>query len=711
MHVMRRLQGYCSSIFALLFFASLIIIGCSDDPVSVEGDEGDTTSTEINNPPPGDFDARGTVSGRVLDRVTNAPIEGADVSIDAAGETRSATTGADGSFRLTGVPANTSDEEDQAGSGTYNVHVQPNDERYRENYSAEVTLVFGRDDGGSGAANNLGASVTFPLAKVTGSVEGTLVSEAGLPVTSAEVQLYQDLDLRFGDDGGSVDGDVVKVATDTSGEDGSFAFGRVEEASTYSLRAKVGEEPQSDFLDISGTGDPILRELPPSSEGNAEDQLEEVTVPNEALPALTATLEPAIGTDFDTKKPEWTLTFSRPAAGVTPAAIEEEISINEGSIQTKAVGPLGEIDIEADTTQASGGGVSAASWTVADSLSDGIEFEVERGNLFGAIAGARYGAPLASVNGAAPSSLPFALDYSIGADRSAPATPVAGADGNVRVEPCEICLAVVPEFADYSGESTAANIFIEVDNSQAEVKAYEFFVRPVERREDETVANQFAQAFTLNVDSRSEFGEIENDFLFASSFFGGVRFPFATDDGAYGPIEWKVRAVSVNNVRSEFSEVQTLGDAVSPRIGAADGNVGDNSVTIFTNEPLVRSPDANSAENTANYTLRDATGTERDVIADVELENVPADEAGNPLSTGDFSGSTRVTVTLEEGESFQDGDELEISTDVQDLAGNGFDDDFNVVEFNAGSGANPATKATSDNEDARDKIKDPREEN
>ena len=164
--IMKRTRQIYSRISGGLLLAllavGLVVAGCGDDPVTVEGNEPEDNSTTIENPPPEDFDAVGTVSGRVLDRVTNAPIEGADVSIDAAGAERSTTTSADGSFRLTEVPANRSDQGDSFdASGTYNVHVVPNSDSYRDAYSAEVTLVYGADEGGSGAGNNLGASVRF----------------------------------------------------------------------------------------------------------------------------------------------------------------------------------------------------------------------------------------------------------------------------------------------------------------------------------------------------------------------------------------------------------------------------------------------------------------------------------------------------------------------------------------------------------------------
>jgi len=196
-----------------LFLAfGLVLSGC-DSTVNQEGDapiqasDSIDASTTINNPPPEDFDAVGTISGRVIDRVTNEPLEGVTVSIF---DTLTVTTGASGSFSLSGVPVNTTEDGgDDNVVTTYNVHISiPDDMPYRSNYSAEVAVPFIENfSGGAGGPNNLGANVTFPLSKTNGSVSGTVLTPGQVPLADATVRLRQDLIVRFNSEGPDDDAD------------------------------------------------------------------------------------------------------------------------------------------------------------------------------------------------------------------------------------------------------------------------------------------------------------------------------------------------------------------------------------------------------------------------------------------------------------------------------------------------------------------------
>ena len=307
MNFTKQIVGALTATIALMLMASVSVTltGC-DTTVN----EADTSSTTINNPEEQPFDATGTISGRVIDRVTSAPIEGATVAIDALDST--VTTDAAGSFRFVGVPA-TSDPDGSGASGTYNVHITtPEGSSYRSFYTAEVRLTFGIDDVsvGSGPGNNLGASVTFPLAKLNGSISGSLFTVSDftgdrLQTAGQEVVLYQDLALRYDEDGGPIDSDRVRVASTETGADGSFTFDNVEEAADYELEVvfagKEGEVFESGSLD-------------PNTGSGSSVSLEPVDVTADLPDFEVELVSPKREADVATETPEFVFAFSSPIA-------------------------------------------------------------------------------------------------------------------------------------------------------------------------------------------------------------------------------------------------------------------------------------------------------------------------------------------------------------------------------------------------------------
>jgi hypothetical protein len=640
----------------LALSVSIMMVGC-DTTVN----EADSTTTDITNLPPDEFDARGTLTGRVIDKSTSEPISGVTVSVF---DTLSATTGTDGSFSIANVPANSSDRSDDDQATTYNVHIStPSGSAYRSAYTAEVPLVFGTSSSGSGNANNLAANVTFPLSKLNARIEGSLVNEdnTDAAISGAQVVLYQRLALRFDDEGRSTQTEFVQVGDTTTAEDGSFAFDDVEQDAHYRIAVSV-DGREENVVDLNGAQAGVQREgeIPASTGAEVSVSVEDAHVPSSAIPPLTATLTPEIGTDFDTRSPTWSLAFNRDVAGVTAEAIEEAIAIRTSSVQTKNL-TNGEFAISADVPEA-----DSVSWAVADSLGDGVTFEVRydglpQGTLIDAIEGAAYGEPLASINGTDVRQLPRTLGYSIGENENAPAVPTLAANG-----PNASADFIVDSFGDYAEEfATVGFLFSDVDESNVRVKEIEVFARTIDARRDRTTAGQFEQVATIDPD-RLDFGsEAEFDFF--------TDYPFAAENGDYGPIDVKLRAVSINNVRSDFSSVVSVGDSVRPEVRSSvydsfsRPSAGDTSFRIPFTEAVQQGP----AENASNYVVYDTDQktTTRGIIDNVSVTRVPADEQENANDVRDV---TRVEIELSSGNSLEGDDVIQVQPGVLDLAGNEF---------------------------------------
>jgi hypothetical protein len=630
----------------VLIASSLLLTGC-DSTVNEEGDAPIDASTEINNPPPEDFDAVGTISGRVIDRATSEPIEGATVSVF---DTLSATTGEDGSFAIANVPAN---RGDQSGSETdYNVHITtPEGSPYRSAVTAEVPLVFGNDSGGSGSANNLGANVTFPLNKVA-TVEGAVVSGAGVPLDSVVVRATQDVAYQL-DDNGDVDESVETVVAEaTTDAEGAFTLEGIETDVSYDLSVECLKAACQSGEAAIGSGYTIKPSL-----AGSRTEVEALALPSSLAPQLVAALSPAPqasagdvqdtgASNFDSATPTWTLTFNRPIAISDTAAVEglvEDNVVITGNVQTKALDP---ISVDANVVNG-----TTIEWTAEEALSDGLVFGVEYGDLLTVPTDAQFGTGLAAVNGIPVDN--GVLGGSITEIFFGIAIDTEGLDApNVTIT--------------QTGDDDYFNdpVFdLTINNPSDQAKEY-----IVEYRSGKTVGSrvdeEWVELFTVSRDA-ADFGEITVNGQSVPNQ------PFIGADGAYRDAELRVRAINLNNVEGTNTEPDTLSDNVQPTVigGTDQVNTDSTEFTFGVSEPLVRA----AAENPENYELRDSNGDTID-IASITHEQ----------SSQSFTGANTITVFVAEDDAPGGGDvELEIieTGNVTDLAGNDFSDADDVNGF------------------------------
>lgn len=652
----------------------MVMVGCD---TTVNESDTSSTSTSINNPPPGTFDATGTVTGRVLDRVSSAPIEGATVSLAAAGDSLTATTDATGKFSLPGVPVTTSSSGGSSASTTYSVHITtPDGSSYRQFYRSEVELQFGNTANGGGSADNLAASVTFPLSKLTATVTGRAFVEVTAadgstdqrPLNGAPIAFVQNLPLSYDAEGNPQTFAQVQTAIDTTDTDGTFTFENVEEGTSFDGVLKIGNE--DNFL-FSGS-------TPTGQSGSTELAVGDVNATS-TVPAFKITqVSPQAGADVASQTPTIVFTFNRPLADNSflqsgpndtgrsdqeaREIANELLLFPEGAkSSSKATNPDNslshEVTISEDRTQ--------LSITPREPLSDGFNHR-----LIGASSGGNGGGfidPRFTDANGIPLQNPTESNFtfSVGVDNSAPPVPA-------------VSLLNGPPSIDAPDAPLTVDFEVEVDES-ANAKGYEVYYRTVGIRTDRAGGNGqfvkirdvtpeadptlFDQTFGIVPVRAAEFGVVE--FTARINAISQTGTPLTTEDGRYGPIEWKIRAVSINNVRGEFTDVIETGDTVSPTVISAsatdtDADGNDEFITIEFSEAL----DTATASDVSNYTLTDGAGTTRDILDSVtEVDNVAADEQ-TP------SNLTTVTITLEGGNSINFGDQIEVSDAVLDLSTN-----------------------------------------
>ncbi len=606
MNVLTRWSRTSSGVLAILLTVPLMLVGC------------DTTVNNVNSDEP--VDPKGSVTGRVVDRVTSEPIQGAEVSLAAPSDTAedgsslSATTDAEGTFEINGVPVNTANGSSNS-STTYSLHLTtPSGSPYRPFYRGEVELAFG--SGGDDAATNLAASVTLPLSKTNGTVTGRAFTDSG-PLNDAEIGFVQTLPVQFDGDGNATQTAEVLTTTATTDSTGTFTLNDVEVGTDFDLAVRIGNS--SDVF-ASGTV--------PATE-DATVQVGETNVTNTVTPFRLTDVSPAPNTDVSTATPTLTFTFNRPvieneftredASGNVDGTLVEELNLSpEIAKDLRRDGNL-PIDISFDSTR------TKLTVTPSEPLEDGFIYEHDAAGFTDARFTDAYGIPLDN-----PTVGDFL--FSVGLDENPPATPsVSFQSGNKPT-------------LDYDTQTEiTAELQVDVDNSEAEVKGYEVFARTVDLTEERTgTGDQFKQitdATDLNPDASSaefkdangiipaneaEFGTLEFS-ADIDEIFNGDDTPLHADDGTYGAIEWKVRAVSINNVRSDFTSVITTPDNVRPDLRttqaqgfgnfnrgaytADDDGDGDEELIVQFDEPVDESTVASDASQFTVY--EDGTTNER----------------------------------------------------------------------------------------------------
>ncbi len=623
-----------------------------------------------SGPAPTYDDLTGTVSGQVIDKVSSEPIEGATVTIAAGslateGRSLSATTNSSGEFTIQDVPVSQGSGGDENASATYGVRLEPGNDAYRDAYRGQVEVRFG--DGGSNAAENLISNVTFPLSPLEGTVTGNVVL-ADYPLSEVELGLVQQLPVQFESDGSVSQYIEARTATTTTDGEGNFTFENVEVDARFDLEARLG-----------GGGTVVSTENVPAGE-DPTLELGEVDASGDVEPFKIADVSPAPGSDVGATDTSFTFTFNRPIAEneYTNGGLAEEINLAPMQAKSaKNLQPDGTLPVDVsfndDRTE--------LTVTPAESFEDGFHYDFNASSAFGDDQFTdAYGLPFTNTTAGKST-----FEFSVGVDENAPAVPDVEMTGYT-----------FGGGDDYPDEHSFVNagFEIQVDDSEAEVKGYEVYARTEDMRSDRTgEAGQFKKVLAVNdeldgseyreFDGIIDAGEAGLDGTFSTavqidpngfSGAGSDRTLLAADDGSYGPVEWKVRAVSINNVRSDFTDVMAVGDSTQPEVTDAgvestDDQGNHETIVVEFSEAL----DADVADDVARYTVVDDGGNERDILDEVEsVDNVEADEQNS------FNRTQVVISVTDDVNTGASPDEIVVDdadTDnpVTDRAGNGVD--------------------------------------
>jgi hypothetical protein len=281
------------------------------------------------------------------------------------------------------------------------------------------------------------------------------------------------------------------------------------------------------------------------------------------------------------------------------------------------------------------------------------------------------GAPYAP-NPSFPRDLEFT--YSIGTTDTVPAAPTVTFQEGAIDDTGNL---------DYTQEGVTAELLIEEPTTDGTVKGYEVYDRSQNEAGRDGSGDEFRKAFNVTPEaSPAGFDDaagiipvdatetVEDGALAFEVELAGYPLatgsPFFAGDGTYGPIEWKVRAVSVNNTRGDFTDVITTPDNDS--LGLRNAEVPDGDIDDDDAPELVVTFDEPVADvDLSDFTVEDPRANEAAIeLADVERVLNP-----KPWEIDRFvrSGLPRVVIELAGDGSNVEGDELTVDG-VTDLAGN-----------------------------------------
>lgn len=582
-----------------------------------------TTGCDQTVEAPEPFAPTGTVSGRLLDRTTAAPIAGAVITIDAATEedasASTTTTDSLGTFRFRDVPVNGDRDASGRVTGEYSLHLDLSGVSgpYRPFYAAKSDLTF-ESTGGDGAANQLTTSVTIPLSKLTASITGRAVS-GGDPVSGSTVTLWQELPLSFDAGGSPDDFTPVKVATTTTGSNGGFTFNDVEENTSAALEFNTTGEDAVVVNNIR---------IPASSDGsNAALELGDVDV-STSIQAFSAELvSPADDADLDTNSPAFQFVFTNPIATNPYTRTDAPFGagtmiddVNLSDAGPKTTRPDGNLEVSVSLNSAR----DTLTVSPVNPLRDGREYVLSM-NAF-------TDNDFVDVYGQGLTGTSTTTSFSVGINNSAPAAPsLSFADGS-------------QSDANYTTFTVNEDFSIPLDESAAPVKRYELFAsvegEPLEYVRDISVG---------------DFGETNFSETFSNS-------PLAADRGAYTPIRVAVRAVSDNLVRSDLSNELTIEDNVALSLFDADDTDidGDGEIELVVeyDEPV----DPSSIDLGDYEIIRSGSAVSPNPLTGVQ----------DIVNDASFGGTDVILNVDNDNFTFQFGDEVRVTSQT-DLAGNGFD--------------------------------------
>ena len=217
--------------FIIVALVGIMLIGCEEDK--------DENNTIVNSTTQNTLKPVGTISGKVVDRHTDNPVEGALISIAYNGTVFKTTTDESGSFSFNNVACNR-DATTGTVTGTYQLTVSlvnvnqaiPDSlPKYREFYinnNLSVTFIdLAQNDTSKNKipVEGLEANIRFDIGKMNTTIAGQVVDVEYMPVENALVYLEE-----------ALTGDVLQ--TTTTNASGQYTFSKVEGGTMIYIEAR-----------------------------------------------------------------------------------------------------------------------------------------------------------------------------------------------------------------------------------------------------------------------------------------------------------------------------------------------------------------------------------------------------------------------------------------------------------------------------------------
>lgn len=632
-----------------------LITSCGDTPIDAKTNTNTSVvDSSMINLAPKQFDAVGTIQGKVIDKATGNALSDVAVTLlfqaEGMDEPAEATDSTDkeGHFAFTEVPVN-SDAPQYSGNNNYQSNspytldiTTEKLDNYRDHYLMNAPLTF-EGTGGDGAATNLVSDVTIPLSEQAVKVKGKLQTQGGTILSDVKVKLYQKFSPFVNGDNDTYTDMLIDSAT--TGDEGNFAFTNVEEDATIWMKFIDDSDPTNVVRDktrqwetssASGDANPVLdlgvlRTFPQNESG--------AFYVSKVTPAPQSDVKPDTVFEYHFNRAVAENPYTRTDRGFGNETIKDDIYFRNNGPKTKAPG---DVDFSVSWSK------DRKTLTIdPDGLVDAHEYTLYINNAlrnqyfvdeFGNSLVYNSNTPYQNRNNIER------LDFSTNANNAKPPAPKLVMDKSTNN-------------IDYN--SGSVDFDWKVDESKVDIKEYEIWVKHGD--------DAYQYQFTVN---RDDITFDEANFYYPVSYQNPLvvlrGYNNDTPEEAITD-KVKVRAISDNLRESDFSNELTLSDIIKPDITGANYNGNTGELTVMFDEPMNKS----QVEDASNYTFEDSNGDE---ITGVDIKSI---EYYANYGTNRSNEHYRVVITVKDPNSLSsnNGETVVLDSSVSDLAGNGMDTD------------------------------------
>jgi hypothetical protein len=238
---------------------ALTFAACAGEPTPLPPDAG---SGPKFVDPANTLAPKGTLQGAVVDAYDQVPLPGAKVTLNYGGASKTYTTGADGTFSFTDIPASANPNGDEAATGQYTVvldltGVSVDGRKYKPYRTQRVSVQFTQltqpvAAGGAGAqapvadrnpVSYLVSNVNFNVQQARARVSGRVVSAPDLAPIETQVLLVAV------SASGTVPAGATAAVAISEAATGTFTFTDIEEGLNY----RIAPADQGLVLDLSSS--------------------------------------------------------------------------------------------------------------------------------------------------------------------------------------------------------------------------------------------------------------------------------------------------------------------------------------------------------------------------------------------------------------------------------------------------------------------------